>query len=176
MFDIPKEDLMDKNLAQLRELSDKLSCNITNPNHGGCCVVAVELAKHLRNIYPTKIRVSTDYDDYADTDLLDAADRVYDHADGIEWNDNGIFFGHVVVEFAYKGRKYHMDTNGVKRAKDVDPTFGWIFYPGELPFKSAKILADQKEGVWNWTFDRRQIPKMRKIIDNFFKAAQLTQA
>jgi hypothetical protein len=176
MLDIPKEDLMDKNLAQLRELASKLKTNLKKPNQGGCCVVAVELAKHLQDIYPTKIRVSTDYDDYADTDLNDAANRVYDHADGYEWNDNGIFFGHVVVEFTYKGRKYHMDTNGVKRAKDVDPTFGWIFYPGHLPFKSAKILADQDEGVWNHTFNRKQIPKMRMLISNFFKTAQLTQA
>ncbi len=175
MFDVPKEDLMDKNLAQLRELADKLNRNIKYANHGGCCVVAVELAKHLRDIYPTKIRVSTDYDEFADHDVTDAAQRVYDHADGKEWNDNGIYFGHVVVEFKYKGRKYHMDTNGVKRATDVDPTFGWLLYPGELPFESAKLLADQDKGVWNHTFNRKQIPKLRKMVSDFFKTAQLTQ-
>ena len=175
MFDIPKEDLMDKNLAQLRELAAKLDRNIRKPNHGGCCVVAVEIAKYLRDIYPTKIRVATDYDEFADNDVADAAQRVYDHADGDEWNDNGIYFGHVIVEFKYKGRKYHMDTNGVKRATAVDPTFGWILYPGELPFKSAKLLAQQDNGVWNYTFDRKQIPKMRMLISNFFKNAQLSQ-
>jgi hypothetical protein len=175
MFDIPKEDLMDKNLTQLRELADKLNNNIADVNHGGCCCVAVEIAKHLRKIYPTKIRVSTDYDDYADTNVEDVAKWLADHGDGDAWNDNGIFFGHVVVEFKYKGRNYHIDTNGVKRAGAVDPTFGWILYPGELPYKAAKVLADQDSGVWNWTFNRDQIPKMRKIIDNFFKAAQLTQ-
>ena len=175
MFDIPKEDLMDKNLAQLRELAAALDRHIRKPNHGGCCVVAVEIAKYLRDIYPTKIRVATDFDEFADHDVNDAAERVYDHADGEEWNDNGIYFGHVVVEFKYKGRKYHMDTNGVKRATDVDPTFGWILYPGELPFKSAKLLAQQDDGVWNHTFDRKQIPKMRMLISNFFKNALLTQ-
>lgn len=166
---------MDKNLAQLRELAAKLDRNIKYANHGGCCVVAVEIAKHLRNIYPTKIRVSTDYDEYADVELSDAANRVYDHADGEEWNDNGIYFGHVIVEFKYKGRKYHIDTNGVKRARNVDPTFGWILYPGELPYKAAEILAAQDSGVWNWTFNRKQIPKLRKIVEAFFKNAQLTQ-
>lgn len=177
MFDIPKEDLMDRNLAQLRELSYKLKTNLQLPNHGGCCVIAVEIAKHLRTVYPTKIRVSTDltgYDELADTDISEVADNMCDHADCDEWNDNGIYFGHVVVEFKYRGRNYHMDTNGVKRAKDVDPSFGWIFYPGEFPLKPAQTLANNTDHTWNSMFNRKQIPSLRKMVSTFFKAAQLS--
>lgn len=174
MFDIPKEDLMDKNLAQLRELAAKLDNNLKMPNHGGCCVIAAEIAKHLQHIYPTKIRVSTDYDELLDNNVSTVAERVYNAADGDEWNDNGIFFGHVVVQFKYKGRNYHIDTSGVTRATSYDPTFCYPLYPGDMPLAAACLLAEQDHGVWNTTFNRRQIPKLRKIVADFFKNAQLS--
>lgn len=174
MFDIPKEDLMDQNLAQLRELANTLHRKLKRPNSGGCCVVAVEIAKHLRDIYPTKLRVSTDYDELLGNNVHEVAEQVCDHSDGWEWNDNGIYFGHVIVEFKYKGRNYHMDTSGVKRARSVDPSFEWFLYPGDLPFESAKILAAQDSGVWNASFDRKQIPKLRQMVGDFFKRAQLS--
>lgn len=165
---------MDANLAQLRKLTANLKRNLRYPNSGGCCVIAVEIANHLQKIYPTKIRISTEYDDVNDTTVPVAASNISDPADGFEWNDNGIYFGHVVVEFKYKGRNYHMDTGGVSRATGCDPTFGWPFYVGDMTIAHARILARQDEGVWNSTFDRRQIPKMRKLVTEFFKTAQLT--
>lgn len=164
---------MNNNITQLRELAHILKTNLVKPNQGGCCLIAVEIAKHLSSIYPTKIRVCSDYDD-GETNVLDVANRVHDPSDLYEWNDNGIYFGHVIVEFEYRGHIYHMDTNGVKRAKPVDPSFGWILYPGDIPVKSAKSLAGIKTGAWNSAFDRKQIPTLRKLVKHFFKHAQLT--
>lgn len=165
---------MDNNIAQLRELADELSNTLTYPNQGGCCVIAAEIAKYLSEIYPTSIRVSSDYSELTAPNVVDVVNQVRNPKDIYEWNDNGIFFGHVIVEFKYKGRKYHMDTNGVERAKAVDPSFGWILYPGEVPLESAKMLASISSDAWNSAFNRKQIPTLRKLVKQFFKRAQLT--
>ena len=163
-------------LTYLRRLAKQLNDNIVLPNRGGCCVISAEIAEHLERIVPVRIRVSNDWvDEDDDCNLNEMVDylgcTVGDHD---AWNDNDIAFGHVIVEFDYNGRTYHMDTSGVKLAKKRDPSFGWLMYDGHLPLHAAKALAAQ-QGNWNKKFNRAQIPRVKKIVEESFAQLPLTQ-
>lgn len=167
-------------LTQLRLLSTSMRTSILNPNRGGCCVIAAEVATYLEQIVPVRIRVSDDHFDwkrefYEDrfnlNDVIsDLGSRADDHD---AWNDTGVAFGHVIVEFDYRGRTYHMDTSGCREAEERDPTFGWLMYDGYLPLNVAKALAGAP-GNWNKHFDRGQIPAIRKMVKTAFAPLNIT--
>lgn len=151
--------------AQLQLLCTQLN-DIPNINKGGCCVVAATVANHMQHLYPTRIRVSNDWYTNDDTPIDQVASSLDEPDDLYCWNDNGIDFGHVFVEFEYKGHTYFIDSNGVTLAGRTDPTYNWIVYNGELPLKLAKRLI-YSEG-WNTKFNRTAIPKVKKLINKFF--------
>lgn len=152
-------------LKHLRRLAKQLGTTLIQPNRGGCCVIAAEVAAQLEKIVPTRIRVSNDDCEAEDNANLNQmvdylGPQVDDHN---AWNDAYIFFGHVIVEFDYQGKTYHMDTSGVRLAKKRDPSFNWPMYDGHLPLHAAKALADIP-GNWNKKFNRDQIPHLRKMV------------
>ena len=154
-------------LVWMRRLSKQLNTHLVLPNRGGCCVIAAEIAEHLEKIVPVRIRVSDDHCD-DNCNLNDIVDYLGPQASHDMWNDAEVSFGHVIVEFDYNGRTYHMDTNGVKLAKKRDPSFGWLMYDGFLPLEAAKTLASEA-GNWNKKFNRNQIPVVKKIVSTTFK-------
>lgn len=170
-------------LNRLRRLAKNLNNTLINPNRGGCCVIAAEVGAYLEQIVPVRIRVSNDHFDFMDEDdwegcdynnLNDLIDVLGPRAeDQFAWNENDVFFGHVIVEFDVDGRTYHMDTSGVRLAKKRDPSFGWLMYDGYLPVNVAKALADVP-GNWNWKFDRRQIPAIKKMVRHAFAPLNVT--
>lgn len=162
-------------LVHLRRLSKQLNTHLVQPNRGGCCVIAAAIAEHLEQIVPVRIRVSDDHFDHSYSDdncnLNDMVNYLGTQASHDMWNDADVSFGHVLVEFDYQGRTYHMDTSGVKLAKKRDPSFGWLMYDGFLPLAAAQTLASDA-GNWNKTFNRNQIPVLKKMVMATFK--QLT--
>lgn len=147
-------------LTKLRAMAKQLD-RVPDVNYGGCCVVAAEIANQMQGMVPTRLRVGHLWN--IDTDIETARNNISNVANGYEWHENGVYFGHVIVEFDYQGRTYHMDSSGVHKAKDVDPSFGYELYSGFLPLSDAKALA----GVWsNWNsrFDRCYIPRIKNIV------------
>ena len=161
-------------LVWMRRLSKQLNTHLIQPNRGGCCVIAAAIAEHLEQIVPVRIRVSDDHVDHCDDDcnLNDIVNYLGPQASHDMWNDAEVSFGHVIVEFDYNGRTYHMDTNGVKLAKKRDPSFGWLMYDGFLPLAAAQTLASEA-GNWNKKFNRDQIPVVKKIVTNTFNQLSL---
>lgn len=160
-------EIMIPTIEQLRKLSSQIQHNVPDVNLGGCCVVAVEIAQHLRNKFPTKIRVSNSWGTHDDTPLELIAEAVDDIDDLYCWMENGVGMGHVFVEFEHNGRSYYMDSTGVHAASGRDPAFRWPLYAGQLPLDVAKRLADY--GDWNHTFNRSYVPRIRAYVNNFFK-------
>jgi len=62
-----------------------------------------------------KVAIAIGNNDYDDVSIDDARLRVSVN-DIEEWNDTGVYFNHVVVEFTYEGRDYHIDSSGVHPA------------------------------------------------------------
>lgn len=166
-------------LTQLRLLSKNMRTSLRNPNRGGCCVIAAEVASYLDQLVPVRIRVSNDHFDWEgwkdkNCNLNQACEEMGDNAGHHqEWNNRDVFFGHVIVEFDYRGRTYHMDTSGCKEATDRDPSFHWLMYDGYLPLNAARELA-ARPGNWNQRFDRSQIPVIRGMVKQAFAPLNIT--
>lgn len=149
-------------LDTLNNISKQLKRNInTSINSGGCCIVAAIIASHLKDIVPYKIVVLDDGCEHIDS----VRAKLKDTSDIIEWNHNGVNFGHVLVEFEYGNSTYWVDSNGVHDSL-VDMWYGERL-PGSLTLKEAIALAENKKG-WCNQFDRKYIPQIDHIIERHF--------
>ena len=140
-------------------------------NRGGCCVFASIVAQRLSEFCEVRIAVGTDWLDNDDTTIDEVREQVSSNSPN-EWNNYGVDFGHVIIEFDYDGSTYHYDSNGVTSVQRDTSTFGMPILDGYLTINEAVELASHAE--WNPKFDRSQIPKLEKIIikefDKFTKS------
>jgi hypothetical protein len=139
-------------------------------NCGGCCVYAAMVAEELqKHGIDAKGIVAA----YSAKELNTNGVTLNSIRPGIksntlaEWNNHGVRFNHVGVEFVIKkegkrtGTKKHYDSTGVKRATtelDYMP-----IYKGRLELADLKALARKRKG-WNESFNRRSIPALRKLV------------
>jgi hypothetical protein len=133
-------------------------------NRGGCAVYAALVARWLKQETPVDVAVS---DDESWITIGEAREMgLTNTADLCEWNERGLIFGHVVLDFEHKGQRYWYDSNGVV-AQDLtggcDPTYHFPILAGRLTVEETIKLA--REGNWNRQFDRNEIPKIKSIVD-----------
>ncbi len=154
--------------SKLNKLSHALDNNFYCINNGGCCSVAVMLADALKPYTEVRIAVSG-YDglditeDIVNNMPYDATPRV--------WNENGIHFNHVFMEFKVGDEwfQYHVGKN-VTRVSPYDALMRWK-HRGYITLEHARNLA--KSTDWNWLFDRNQIPEMQNFIECFFEIGDI---
>lgn len=138
-------------------------------NEGGCCVYASLIGEELRK---RGIEVRIIVAAWGANKNLDKVRTKLNNANRkVEWNDNDVYFNHVGVEFKYKGRTYHYDSDGVKPKSKKLKSF--MVYPGRLSVDEATLLAAEPEG-WNDSFERRKIPTLKRHIRSYL-AAKLPQ-
>ena len=157
--------------AKLDLLGKEVSRRYPWLNHGGCCVYAAMIvaALHKHKIKATGIVASWSAESLNKSGVtIDKVREGIKKNTHTEWNNNGVNFSHVGVEFEYKAKirthKYHYDSHGVKKAGktlDLMP-----IYSGRLNLEELKTLAGTKRG-WNDTFDRKDIPALRKLVKDF---------
>lgn len=158
-------------IAKLDLLSKEVTRRYPWLNHGGCCVYAAMIVDAL---HKHKIEANGIVASWSAESLNKSGVTIDKIREGIktnthtEWNRNGVSFSHVGVEFEYKVKirttKRHYDSRGVRKVgKELD---GMPIYAGRLTLQELKILAGTKKG-WNDTFDRRDIPELRKLVKTF---------
>lgn len=157
-------------ITMLNQLGTELEYNFYALNAGGCCVVAAALAEELSKIVPCQVRVSG----LAQVESIDEARPNVRRNTADEWDNRGIDVGHVFVQATIDGVNYFVDSNGVKRYSDRDPTCHMPVIEGCLTLQEAIEMADSREG-WNRAFNRQQIPAIRGLISTFFNAKILPQ-
>lgn len=147
-------------------LANKMS-NINSLNCGGCCVFATHVAKYLQQHVPVRI-VIFNPPDYPSIDSVRT--KLKNPRSARQWYKNGMAFFHILIEFDYEGKTYLCDSTGVFPASNQYTFNGWMeLYrtSGSLTMEEASALAANHR-AWNWRFDRRQIPKIKKRISRFF--------
>lgn len=132
-------------------------------NDGGCCVFASLVARRLSAFFPTRIVVG---DDEVSTTIDLAREYAADNCI-YQWNDAGIGFGHVIVEFDCGGKTYHYDTSGCVEKSDTTNLFDYKIYAGYLTVQEAEELASTPRG-WNTVFNRKDIPEIKWLVKRFF--------
>lgn len=152
-------------IEKLDELGEVVSDLYPNINNGGCCVFAAMVVNELQK---QGIKASGI--------VIDSGARSSIHIDEVrpliktntvnEWQNNGVFFWHVAVEFTMGNKKHHYDTGGVKKATNA---FGGIpVYKGRMKLEEMKSIAARQPG-WNPAFRRKDIPAIRKLVKFYLK-------
>jgi hypothetical protein len=144
----------------LTNLGKKINSDFPCLNMGGCCVYAALIAEKLKEngVNANGVVVACFDSPFS---VAVARKGVNDIGSLREWNDNGVAFNHVVLEFTVEGKRFRYDSAGVVEAKNGfrgDP-----IYSGRLKLKELQALATS-DG-WSTRFDRKDIPKLKKIID-----------
>lgn len=156
---MPIIQLLDK---VAREVEFKVTSEL---NRGGCAVYASLVGRWLKQVVPVDVAVS---DDCSSISVAEARDiGLVGTADLDEWNNCGLTFGHVVLDFEYNGQQYWYDSNGAvpqSLTGGCDPTFHLPVLDGRLSVEEIIILAQVETG-WNTRFNRNEIPKIKGIID-----------
>ena len=151
-------------VKKLNKLGKVVMASYPYINHGGCCVYAAMIVSAL---HKHKIKAEGIVASWSALGMNRAGQSIDTVREAVkknkicEWQDNGISFSHVGVEFEVDGKKYHYDSKGAKRAKrEFD---GMPIYKGRLKLQEMRGLAGRKEG-WNDTFDRKDIPALRQLV------------
>lgn len=160
-------ELLEEFKTCMSEIHEEVSQNIDLINHGGCAIFAVELVKRMRKLgMNPNIRVYGEEEvdvSLAETNILEE----YGNPMDVEaWNDNGVEFVHIVVEWGC----YLWDAECIESIEDAYE-YGWNDYPllpGEISYNALRDIAFQRVG-WNSTYDRSQNPMLYRILDNAFK-------
>jgi len=149
--------------AKIRDFLSDYDENYDYINWGGCAVSAVLLAEALTS-FVDELKIVVYDDNCSNPQKVNINEmRNYISRNTLpEWNELGIYFGHVWVEFKWKGRWYAIDSDGLKSRKEMYERWG-VPLSGALSFKEMKELADSSRG-WNSMFDRKQIPSMKKFV------------
>lgn len=153
--------------SHLNDFASEVDDQFPTLNRGGCCVFAGMVGMRLQRHLPVEVAVFgylVGRDKEKDHNLYLVKSNVSDISNVREWNDNGIHFCHVVVEFTDENQQFHFDSYGVTS----DRTRGGVFlYPGRLTVEDAISLGNKASG-WNSCFDRTQIPELQQKVSNFF--------
>jgi len=149
----------------LNTLGQRINRYYPEINHGGCCVYASLIGEELRKRgIESRVIVAA----WGATTNIDKVRPQLMNTDRkVEWNDNDVYFNHVGVEFKYKGKTFHYDSDGVKpKSKKLK---SYVIYPGRLSVDEAKLLADEPEG-WNESFERSKIPALKRHVRSYLAA------
>lgn len=145
-------------ISVLNTLGNTVLSRYPNINYGGCCVYAAIVAAALEKKGIPVVGIVSSH--FSDNNINEAREHVR-HNTVPEWERNGIFFTHVGIEFKIGKKKMHYDTHGVRVAKSEFHTIP--IYPGRLTKDELRALGSRKSG-WNSTFDRTDIPQLRKLV------------
>lgn len=154
----------------LAAIARDVSRNVDYVNCGGCGIYAIELAKRMKKLGFTdmKLRVYS-YPNDNNERLVNVAsierkvfgDNLPDNLR--DWGVNGVNFCHVRMEWGFRV----WDVEGDEPAK-TDKAWRWFpRHPGSLSLKAMNRLSAKTAG-WNTMFDRAQIPLMRRIMNKHF--------
>lgn len=160
---------MSLNASTLTATLDRLGARLEEKhetlNWGGCCVYAAMIGQKLQELGVTCSVIVAGYGEgtnveHVRANLSDAEAGSMQH-----WNRNGVYFGHVGVEFVIDGLVYHYDSSGT--AKPGEHHGLRRQYAGRITVEDAAKLAATGRG-WNPSFDRDQIPEIRKAVNRAF--------
>lgn len=173
---------MRKNIAATKICLANIACaienQIENMNAGGCAVYAVEIVKRLNAIGFKNAKLRTYGYAYntkgvvinsVEQKLLGAKGTL--PASSVAWNDNGVWFNHVRVEW----QKHLWDSEGIVTMREGRE---WSFsklQEGDISLDALALLCESQRN-WNCCFDRAQIPDVRAIMDKHFSALRLDYA
>ncbi|RWZ87284.1 MAG: hypothetical protein EO766_12225 [Hydrotalea sp. AMD] len=147
--------------------------NIRDLNCGGCGVFAAHVAKHLKDIVPTRVAV---FNRGEDIKIDEIRPKLRNNHSCVEWADHGMRYDHVMVEFDYDGNTYLFDSRGIFPVSDkIDLDMYKMTRSGYLTIEEICAIAANPY-PWNHWFNRSQIQSLKNKIQYFFKKHRVVEA
>lgn len=163
-------DLID----QLDSLGKKVNRKHQYINSGGCAVFAAFVGRALANMgIDVKVIIGGGWGSRPGTNIEDARKNISDPGVKALWNENGVAFGHVGLEFEWQGKKYHYDSHGTKQPDGF--LDGCTIHPGRMTLEECEAIADEEQG-WNTCFSRMDIPSVRKLVEEFYNKTEVLES
>jgi hypothetical protein len=157
-------------VRHLNALGKEVNAAYRYINCGGCCVYASLVATELKKLGVEVHGIVGSW--YAEPSKnIDNIRPLVKKGFPSEWGENGVYFGHVGLEFKIRGKVKHYDSNGVSAPKGK--IMGLLLYDGRMLPKELKVLASTSEG-WNTQFDRRHIPDIRQLVKKHMAKVDMT--
>ena len=149
---------------QVNDILNDVNNNYRRINWGGCGFMAGIIAQHLTPIVHDIKIVS--YGCWSSNSNIDKARPKVSHNSMSGWEEYGVGFGHVWVEFKWNGSWYAIDCEGIIPRKEMHHKWG---HPcgGSWTVKEIKAISNNRQG-WNSTFNRDQVPSMRNYMGRQF--------
>lgn len=153
-------------IEKLNELGEKAMKRFHSLNSGGCAVFASLVADRLAELgVEAEGVVAMDFWD--STPNIDKARKhVNNVGDADEWEANGVMLSHVGLRLNLNGREMLYDSEGLRPAGHTrNSLLGYDVIQGTFTRDELRALADN---AWNWNskFNRRNIPKLQKLIES----------
>ena len=162
---------------RLRRLSQALHTHTRGDiNYGGCGVMAGIVGEILEQLgIPVEVVTPADGVEGWGVPPKEARERLQAEYWGddwtvCDWDANGLYRSHLAVRFWLGGKLHTWDINGLLcsdrfygRSKDGEPSHVADYPFGEGMTVQECIEISSTHDGWNSTFNRRQIPLMRKL-------------
>lgn len=146
---------------QILTLCKEVHSSVAYLNHGGCGVFAWLMGKSLEkfeNVQYVHVKIRQGWCS-EDKELNSSIPSNFkDHR---EWNKNGIYFNHIVLEVKLRHCKpFCIDSEGIR-----DISVG--YHAGFVMLHHIEDLVKNVQ-AWNNSFSRYQIPDMIRTFKGFF--------
>lgn len=149
-------------IDHLNELGVEVNARIPKINYGGCAVFALMVTRQLMKIGLRPRIILASYP--GSLPLREVVPKLSNIKYQHNWNDYGLYFCHLGVEFTYEGKKYHYDSNGCNPAGEE--LLGYKIVDGWMRIKWVEQIFSVPSN-WNNEFNRRNIPELQKIVENY---------
>lgn len=167
---VNRRNMRNEIIKKLKKISAIANTMVPNINYGGCAVMAALVGTELEKLGIEVEGITTDGIPSI------SRNKNSNSWDGYDWQENGVGFGHVALRFKLDDKVYTYDTDKLHRGskrfginlRDYTPT---KFGEG-LKVKELRKVASTTDGFWNEQFDRRNIPKLRKIVKEGFSSVK----
>jgi len=159
-------------VEHLNKLGKEVKKAYPDINYGGCCVYAAIVVKELQKLNVPAQGIVASHAAEDDDVTIDEVRNIIQYNSVHDWQDNGINFSHVGVEFRVNKTVYHYDTSGAKKAKGLGTLDGMPVYQGRLTLREMEELAGTDSG-WNSTFNRRCIPGLKRLVKASFQSVTI---
>lgn len=151
----------------IESMANKLNKEVCSLNYGGCGIAAYQIHKHLSKHFDCEIKIVNGLEEDDINNVIANNPEIVESSDGSEWFWNDVDFFHVVVQAKIGGKKYIIDSTGVKPVRGYK-YYGHPIMKGDLPPKTLKLLNDNKHN-WNNCYDRKQNRKVSSIVAKHLK-------
>ncbi len=153
-------------IVSLNNLAESLSDTFYYINSGGCGVMAATVGRHLERMgLVCDVATPTN----CEHPMAGAIrNKVDDRSDPFEWSNNGLSRDHLAVRFRIGPTVHMWDSDKGVSSRYTNFMYGLTterFGLGLTVSECEWINSEQYD--WNDYFDRRQIPGMQEMVDDY---------